>query len=356
MLIRMFLALAVAAGVAAADPVTPFAQTGDLFLLEDTTNSVVKVTPGGAPSVEITSAQIMAVTGLSVDFSDNGIAFSSGGTMFFTEATSDSLLKYEGGVLSVLANETALAAALGRTSASPEGVTVGSDGFVYVVEASGDGIVKVDPVTGAVTSFAPESAFAALPGISGISPDSGIVAGPSGDIFVAEDGNDILFKIDSTGTVTIVGDDASFADFDVFIARAPNGDIIVADDAGGDVIWRIKSDGTFSTFLSEAAILAVIGSGSDVDLEGGIAFDGNGNFYLAEETSGMLLKFTPALAGSIFVDVADFTTLLGVKPDWEGIAFAPGTAPVPEPGTLVLAAAGMGAFVALRRRRRRATR
>lgn len=50
----------------------------------------------------------------------------------------------------------------------------------------------------------------------------------------------------------------------------------MSDDGGADTIFRVTPAGVVSTFLSEAAIEAVIGG--DADLEGGIAFDSLGNF------------------------------------------------------------------------------
>ena len=337
-----------------AEPVAPYATTTDLYLLDENSNQVIKVTPGGIASVVITEAEIIAATGeSSANFNDNAIAFNAMGTMYFTEQVSDSILKYEGGVLTVLTTGAAIAAVTG--SADPEGITVGSDGFLYVSEDNTENVLKINPTTGAVSIFTSHASLDALGGITSTDLESSIVAAPGGVIYVGSEGSpNAVFKIDSTGTPTVLASGAPFKDFDVFMTRAPNGDIIIADDSLANTIYRITPGGVVSVFLSEAAIDAVNG-GSSVDLEGGIAFDSSGNFYIAEENSDNLLKFTPGLVGSIFVSSASFSAQLGFDVDWEsGIAFAPGLSSAAEPSGLLLAVAGL-AVLGFRRRRRKTT-
>lgn len=112
------------------------------------------------------------------------------------------------------------------------------------------------------------------------------------------------------------------------MTRSPNGDLIICDNSGGDIIYRVDpSTGAVSTFLTEAQILAAIGDPgqTDVDLEGGIAFDSRGYFYLAEEESDHILKFDSAGNGQIFVSETDIAAVTGDEEgaDLEGgIAFA----------------------------------
>ena len=120
-----------------------------------------------------------------------------------------------------------------------------------------------------------------------------------------------------------------FQDLDAFITLAPNGDLIVADDKT-DTVYRVDTgDGSVSTFLSKEQIETVAGDG--VDLEGGIAFDVDGNFYLADEKTDRILKW-PADdpdagtinpdAGEVFVTDASISAVTGEEADLEaGIFF-----------------------------------
>jgi hypothetical protein len=114
-------------------------------------------------------------------------------------------------------------------------------------------------------------------------------------------------------------------DPDEFATRAPNGDILVVDDGSQTEpqrIQRIALNGNVSTFLTEAQIEAV--TGVDLNPEGGLAFDSNGDLFLAETTSGTILKFDSQLNGMVWVSKATIQAATGAEPELTGqIAFAP---------------------------------
>jgi hypothetical protein len=89
----------------------------------------------------------------------------------------------------------------------------------------------------------------------------------------------------------------------VFITRVANGDLMVADDSGADTVHRVTPTGVVSTFLSKAELDLV--TGFVVDLEGGIAFDSSGNFYLAEANLDSILRFDAAGTSTVWVSAAD---------------------------------------------------
>ena len=302
-----------------------------MYLLEEGSDSVVKIEPDGTATVIATQAEILAATGESdADMDDRGIGVDTDGNVFFTEDDSDSILMVaaDGSGVSVVASEADIAAVTGESGADPKALAVGPDGTIYVSDDKSDSIIAVNPVTGAVSSVINEDALEAALGSSDIDLDGGIVVAPDGTLYAVSDGDpDAVFAIDpATGTATVVASGTPFADLDVYITLAPNGDLIVSDDSGGDTIWRVDTiDGTVSTFLSEAQLEAVVGQ--DVDLEGGIGFDSAGNFYVAEENTDTIYTW-PAVdpnagtidpaAGGVFVSEAELAAVVGQTPDLEG--------------------------------------
>ena len=209
------------------------------------------------------------------------------------------------------------------------GLTFGSDGFLYVVDDYSDSVLKVDPATGAATVFVDEVTLLALSGITSVNLGSSIVGDEGGTIYVGSDGTpDAIFAIDTAGSASLLSADPIFSDLDVFMTRAQNGDLIISDNSNADTIYRVTTLGVVSVFLSETSLENVVSQ--DVDLEGGIAFDSLGEFYVAEESSDNILKFDNNLVGSIWISEAEIMAVtLSTGADFEGgIAFAPGT-PIP---------------------------
>ena len=225
-------------------------------------------------------------------------------------------------------------AATGSGSADPEGIAFGTDGFLYVNDDASESVLRVDTNSNTVGVYVSKATLEALPGITSVDLNSPIVGGPGGVVYTASDGTpDAIFAIAPGGAPSVLTSDPVFSDLDVFMTRAPNGDLIICDNAGGDIIYRVDpSTGAVSTFLTEAQILAAIGDPgqTDVDLEGGIAFDSRGYFYLAERTSDHILKFDSSGNGQIWVSNSAINSVTGEPPDLEaGIAFAAPAAKLP---------------------------
>jgi hypothetical protein len=304
--IAAILAISVFGITMASAALLPFSQTGNLFVLEEGRDDVISITPTGQVSDVLTEDEIGAFTWT------------------------------PGAGLSWVVTKAQIMAATGDTWADPEGMAFGTDGFLYVNEHASNYVLRVDTTTNTVSVYVSKAQLDALPGMSNVNLGSSIVGGPGGVVYTATDGDNqppnAIFAIAPGGIPSVLTSNPLFSDLDVFMTRAPDGDLIICDNSRGDIIYRVDPfTGAVSTFLTEAQILAAIGDpGGDVDLEGGIAFDSRGYFYLAEENYDHILKFDSAGNGQIWVSNSTMNSVTGVMPDLEaGIAFAAPVAKLP---------------------------
>ncbi len=320
--------------VASGAPLLPFPETQDLFVLDSGSGHVLRISPAGFVEVEINRSEILALTGgFEVLYENKGIAMDAAGAIYVSVFTSSSpfgffggdtriLKKTPEGILSILTSQTDLSAATGNSNADAEGITFGSDGFLYALDDSSNALLRVDSHTGKVNVFVDSAAFDSVAGLTTVAIKGGIVAGPGGILYVQSSGTpNAVLAISSQGTPSVLSSGSPFQALGQFMTRASNGDILVADESP-DVIHRINPAGGVGTFLSQAQLEAA--NGGAVTPRGGIAFDSTGNFYLAESNTGNLLRFDSSLNGTVWIPASVVVALTGVSPSFNGgIAFEP---------------------------------
>ncbi|MEX2450074.1 MAG: cadherin-like domain-containing protein, partial [Rhodospirillales bacterium] len=269
-----------------------------LHFIDSGNGNIVRMNTDGSLEIAVTRDEIEAATGRDdVDLSDRGLAIDGAGNIFFTDGKSDAVLMKpaDGGAVSVIASENDMEDATGDNNADPKGITIGADGNLYVVDDESDSVLRIDPVTGAVDQVVSRRDLDDVPGVRDVDLGSGIVAGTDGSIYVTSDDDPkAVFEINpATGEASVLAQGHPFDDPDVFMTVAPNGDLIVADE-DVDTIYRIPTSGEdkgeVSVFLSENDIQDVIGH--DVELKGGIGFDADGNFYIADENTDGIYQWS----------------------------------------------------------------
>ncbi len=177
-------------------------------------------------------------------------------------------------------------------------ITMSVDGFIYVPDASA--VRKVNPVTGEVTTIA--GFFGDKRQLDGQGTAArfqfahGITSDPSGNIYVSEFNNHVIRKITTTGFVsTIAGDngDAGTQDgtgtavqFNATsgLASDANGNIFIADQ-GSDLIRKMTPAGVVTTFAGVANADGFVNgplSQATFNNPTAIGFDGFGNIYVSE--------------------------------------------------------------------------
>jgi hypothetical protein len=315
-------------------PLLPFPETEDLLVLDSGSGHVLRISPVGVVGVEISESEILALTGgIEVLFDNKGIAIDAAGALYFSVFTSNSpggffggdtsiLKKTPAGVLSILTSQADLSAATGNSDADTDGITFGSDGFLYAIDDSSNALLRVDSHTGKVVVFVDSATFESVSGLTTVDIKGGIAAGPGGILYVQSNGTPTaVLEINSQGTPSVLTSGNPLQALDQFMTRASNGDILTADESP-NVVHRITPLGGVSTFLSQAQLEAA--NGGAVTPRGGIAFDSSGNFYLAESSVGNLLRFDPSLNGTVWISGSAVMALTGVPPHFNGgAAFEP---------------------------------
>jgi streptogramin lyase len=192
---------------------------------------------------------------------------------------------------------------------SPLGVTVDGSGNVYVADYENDIIRKISPI-GAV------STLAGLSGTPGATdgrdtsarfnlPES-VAVDASGNLYVADNGNNLIRKIAPDGTVSTLagsgqvgsgngqGTAASF-NSPFGIAVDPSGNVYVAD-SGNNLIRKISPAGAVTTIAGSGVKGAGNATGvtASFNTPSGVAVDAAGNVYVADENNNLIRKITAA--------------------------------------------------------------
>ncbi len=250
----------------------------------------------------------------------------------------------------------------------PRDVVVDKSDNVYVADTFNNRIRKITPnrvvstFAGTGTGFGDAgreddmdtsmNGMPDTPGSAKFSGPQGVAVDDSGNVYVADTGNDRIRKITSTGVVsTFAGSSKGFVDdtgntggsakFDApqGVAVDSKGNVYVAD-TGNDRIRKITSTGVVSTFAGSSKGFVDdtgnTGGSAKFDAPQGVAVDSKGNVYVADTGNHRIRKITPnrvvtTLAGSGsgnsdgVGDVAKFNTPQRIAVDKSGNVYVADT-------------------------------
>jgi hypothetical protein len=298
------------------------AAPGDLYVqinLENGTDgcSILRVEPDGTLSEWVSNGQILAVTGeADADCDDTGLAVAFDGTLYFSEDTSDSLLRVTPtGVVSLFVSEATLTAATGDSSSDIDsGLIVGSDGNIYAADDDCDCVIRITPA-GVVSVVVTEAEIETATG-GGADLEGGLGRNDAGTLFITEDDTDQIVVVPAGGTASVLTSEADilaatghgFADLDV--GAELDGAFFVLDDEDEDSLLRIDPFTGNVTLVAQGALATA--TGVPADLEGGIATESGGDLFIGDhgtdlggEDRANIVRVTRAGAASIFVSDAE---------------------------------------------------
>jgi sugar lactone lactonase YvrE len=309
-----------------------------------TTHPTPTAAAARAPERSYVTSLLQALKG--AQFNDpKGVAVDASGNVYVADYANHRIRKVSPtGVVTTLAGSTQGFADGTGTSAkfsNPYGVAVDASGTVYVADSGNHRIRKVSP-TGVVTTLAGFSwGFADGTGTSAqFTSPGGVAVDASGNIFVADRGNNRIRKVSPTGVVTtLAGSTQGFADGTGTSAQFSN-PYGVAVDAGGNAyvadyanhrIRKVSPTGVVTTLAGSSANSYADGTGTSASFNYpfGVFVDASGNVYVADSANNRIRKVSPTgvvttLAGGSggFADgtgtSAKFSNPYGVAMDTSG--------------------------------------
>ncbi|MDP4255631.1 MAG: DUF839 domain-containing protein [Bacteroidota bacterium] len=274
------------------------------------------------------------------------VAVATDGTIYVADFKNHRIRKIAAGQVSTFVGNDSVGIVNGNGThaevAEPYRIALDANGYLYIVEQNDPRVRRISP-TADVTTFAGTSTpgFANGPTLSAqFQLDAGgVVADPSGNIFVDDAVNSRIRKIDHEGQVTTVagdgtqgmvngaGNQAEF-NFPDGIALDKQGNIYLCD-YGNFCIRKITPDGTVSRFAGNGVRGYAEGDPNTAEFStiGDIVVDSTGNLYVTDDSR--IRKITPqgfvsTIAGSTegFADgdglSAKFRDPMGLAIDAQG--------------------------------------
>jgi gliding motility-associated-like protein len=231
-------------------------------------------------------------------FNPAGIIFDAAGNLYVADAGNNQLRKITpGGTVSTVPNYHGNAFCLAIDGA----------GNIYVADAANNQVEKVS-TSGAVSVLAGHPAAGSANGTgiaAGFNKPVAIAIDVSGNLFVADELNNLIREITPEGAVSAfagsgaqteadgTGISASF-NHPAGLAFDASGNLYVSDN-GGNTIRKISPAGAVSTFAGNGSAGSADGPGTSATFNGpqGLAFDEIGYLYVADGGNNMVRKISP---------------------------------------------------------------
>ena len=320
-------------------------SAGNVYVADTANHTIREVTPVGTKWVVTTLAGLAGSSGTNdgtnsaAGFNEPAaVAVDSAGNVYVADTANHTIRKVTPvGTNWVVTTLAGLAGSAGSANGTgnaarfhfPFGLTVATNGTVYVADSANSTIRKVTP-SGQVTTLA---GLAGNPGSSNgtgsaarFSVPYGVTVDTNGNVYVADSGNNTIRKVTSAGVVTTLaglagaqgtsgtndgtGSAARF-NFPASVAVDSAGNLYVAD-TGNNTIRNVTPAGanwvvtTLAGLADNAGSTDGTGSAARFYWPAGVAVDTNGNVYVADSANNTIRKVTPVGANWVV------TTLAGV--------------------------------------------
>ena len=307
---------------------------GNLYVSDTDNFTIRKVTTAGVVTTFAGTAGTIGFTdgtGAAAQFEQPiGLTIDSSGNLYVGDTDNEAIRKITpGAVVTTFAggvfgsnNGTGTNAQF----AFPYGLAADSNGNIYVADENNDEIRKITP-TAVVTTIAGVAEVGGtsdgteVTNVPEFSTPQGVAIDANDNVYVADGGNSTIREITPTGSVsTIAGKAGATGTTDgtgsAISFKAPtslafdsNGNLFVAD-SGNDTIRKLTHSGstwTSTTFAGTAGTAGAVnatGTAASFSTPTGIAIDTSNNIYVADSVNDLIRKITPAGVVTTFAGVA----------------------------------------------------
>jgi sugar lactone lactonase YvrE len=280
--------------------------SGNLFVADYGNNLIRKITPAGVVSTFAGSGIEGSLngTGVAATFDEpKGVAIDAAKTLYIADSGNNLIRKItSAGLVTTLAgsDSTGMADGPGNTATffSPSGVAVDGSGNVFVADA-GNNLIRMITPAGLVSTPA-----GSLDGSVFYNP-TGIAIDGNNNLFVANNLANNILEV-SLGKVSVFagngqqgatdgpGSLAAFY-YPNSLALDAAGNVYVADGIN-NTIRKITPAGVVSTLAGNGTAGNLDGTGAAASFNGpaGLAVDATGNVYVADANNNTIRKITPA--------------------------------------------------------------
>ena len=300
-------------------------SAGNVYVSDTGNHTIRSMTPAGSNWVVTTIIGLPGVTGSANGigsaarfFFPFGLTVATNGSLYVADYANDAIRK----VTPVGVNWSVTTLATGFNG--PYGVAVDNANYVYVTATANHAISKVAPSGGVTTlagSVGNSGTNNGTGGAARFAYPCGVVLDSAGNLFVADSGNSTIRKVTPMGLVTTLAglaeslgstDGAGSATqfhFPFRMAVDTNGIVYVTDEVNNTIrkITPVGANWVVTTIAGLAGSAgANDGTGSAARFNGpcGVALDSTGNLYVTDGINNTIRKLTPVGSDWIVTTIA----------------------------------------------------
>ena len=293
-------------------------RSGDVFIADATDNAVKEMV---AVNGSIPTSPTVLTVGSGFNHPE-GVAVDGNGNVFVADQFNNAVKQIvagTGGAAAGTVSSASTVKSLGSGFNHPEGVAVDGSGNVFVADLGNNAIKEMVAVGGSI----PASPTIKTVG-SGFSQPTGVAVDAKGNVFVADTLNNVVKQIvagtggaaagtvNSSSTVNILGN--GFAEPDG-VAVDSSGDVFVADFNNNAVKEIVAINGV----ISASPTINSLGAG--FNLPNGVTVDASGNVFVADYNQDAVLEIGAANFSTLAVGTTSAQQTLTFNFDTSGTLF-----------------------------------
>lgn len=307
--------------------------SSNLYVADTQNNVIRKITPLGMVSILAGTPGISgSADGASALFSGpQGLAVDSSGNVYVADTGNSTIRKVTPeGAVSTLAGQAGNPGNADGSSAqfyNPQGVAVDGSGNVYVADTGNHTIRKITAGGVCSTLAGLTGIFGTFDGTNTgarFNCPSGVAVDGSGNVYVSDYNNNTIRKVTAAGAVTTVagwpgiwGNAEGSGTNALFFGPSGigvdgTGNLYVAD-SGNQTLRKITAAGVVSTVAGLGGVMGDmdgIGTGAEFDYPSGVAMDGEGHVFVADAANNTIRS--QGIAPVIVTQPQSQTNALGV--------------------------------------------